>query len=159
MLKFFVFACVGLFAADLWASGCPDLSGRYKHPFVGDPADITSYMDVYQKGCESIAISYCKLDQAGTATCPSWGWSGGLLNGTAACEPYQTTGCPFYSYTPSAIVTDFFPSVALHDHLHGICDGYSYSWSHDGHGNIVESRPVRCTDGFKGNLTRTFEKF
>jgi hypothetical protein len=140
-------------AGSITASSCPQLTGLYWDAQYDK--EMNRVFKIDQHGCESIAFTFCFINKDGSLDCGSE--IQGKLDGQMACTDYGY--CRAYSAISSAITTtpqgggiSTFPG-------HGDCKWAQYSYTQDSHGNIVETTPAVCADGFSGKLSRLIEKF
>jgi len=140
------------------ANSCPNLTGFYWEDPSDKPQDgfLGRMMELRQQDCDKLLIYIHWVDVTGKIVDEDkigYVWN---LDGSMCSQTGQRVDCRVHKSTADAIVTlDSGVTSAPH---HQLCLYSEFRWSIDASGNIVETTPVTCEDGFKGDLTRFFER-
>lgn len=151
-MKSLLIFLVTVISSHLYASSCPDLSGKYLEP--GDD----QIMEIKQSGCESLEIYIHWLDSSGRivhkGTTPYiWELGTQPIN----CGHHMSVDCRHHPFTVTEILTigngskKRFPGASDPT----LCRYTKFSWSLDENKNIIDTTPVICEDGFSGKMSFT----
>jgi len=143
----------GLVSTSVWAGECPNLNGLYWD--VPGDKQMNRVMKIEQHSCDSIHLTFCFVEKNGALVCGLG--VGGKLDGSLNCSEYGF--CRAYSANAKEIITTLKEAGVSRFPVHGDCKWSQYSFSLDAQGNLIETTPATCPDGFTGNLSRSIEKF
>jgi hypothetical protein len=146
-----------------YSANCPNLSGRYWDVPGEKPNEYRggTLTEIRQTRCDQLQIFRHWVNKEGKIyRKDSLGYTWKLGPYSGPCGYKLRIDCRQHPYSKDQIVTVGAGNTIRFPFTNNspLCQYSEYSWSQDAQGNLVETTPVQCEDGYTGILERKMER-